>query len=563
LKIIKLQQNSKIMSNVKPESKDRYSNIVGANQAGVRALALFSALRDTALRVTPESLDTKWDKCDDGGWKWSLRVFATGPSCYNFHCHGAKWLGQDGPAEAESKRPKYLRTMMCALESQCAEWKRLAPITGGKWSARLLEAAKDILAKWDVKLADLPKHFEIQKRAVEAELLRELQESLYGKYSKRCSFAPRKLSPDGRARQKCSLLRAWYSLDADLLACANHLVEPDTVQLQRELSQAGEYLHPEAVGVLKRTGGDLGLIACLIEDSIKRLPSRKDGRQLTEGEANQVFDLVADAYNLLRILRPKIAGALDGVEQNPKTAGPMRLTPSKMDAPASSPTPFTSESDDSSDEGWKPTAKKRANSISDVSSDEACEPAAKKRVEPCREVVWAKPLDKEVPKIYVCGSLQNIPAIRRFCNKLEVFFAKYTKTMPNIVDAWTSHGSEPDQEYTHYCKARGWGYTRAIREPVVKAIFEADKTYIEQSDAVICYGPAGKSAYAEMGYARGLCEAGSPKSVLFIKGLEDPTAYSGIDCMEHFAHQIWATEEEFWEEFVPRVGLAKGEWKFL
>lgn len=158
-------------------------------------------------------------------------------------------------------------------------------------------------------------------------------------------------------------------------------------------------------------------------------------------------------------------------------------------------------------------------------------------------------------QIYICGSLQNITAIRLFADKLKAFFHFYTEATCDVLDPWTSHGSEPDKEYTNYSLKEGWSYTKAIREPVVEAIFKADVEYINRCNVIICFGPAGKSAYSEMGYARGLSEAAekegkSPKVVLFIKGLKDSATYEGIDCMEHFAHAIWGTEGEFWREII-------------
>lgn len=159
---------------------------------------------------------------------------------------------------------------------------------------------------------------------------------------------------------------------------------------------------------------------------------------------------------------------------------------------------------------------------------------------------------KETLRIYVAGSLKNIPNITAFAtalkNYLTVVLQSNLQIMApcpgNIVievnTIWTSHGPTPDVEYTKYSKGLNKAYCKAINDPVVKAICDADAYHIRNSDIVICFGPAGKSAYAEMGYARA-----SGKLVFMIKNLENARGYEGIDCMEHFAHGVFCDTDEF------------------
>lgn len=152
--------------------------------------------------------------------------------------------------------------------------------------------------------------------------------------------------------------------------------------------------------------------------------------------------------------------------------------------------------------------------------------------------------------IYVAGSLKNIPNITAFATALKNYLTVVLQfdcpimgLRPREIEVntiWTSHGPTPDVEYTKYSKGLNKAYCKAINDPVVKAICDADAYHIRNSDIVICFGPAGKSAYAEMGYARA-----SGKLVFMIKNLENARGYEGIDCMEHFAHGVFCDTDEF------------------
>lgn len=157
---------------------------------------------------------------------------------------------------------------------------------------------------------------------------------------------------------------------------------------------------------------------------------------------------------------------------------------------------------------------------------------------------------KNTLRIYVAGSLKNIPNITAFATALKNYLTVVLQfdcpimgLRPREIEVntiWTSHGPTPDVEYTKYSKGLNKAYCKAINDPVVKAICDADAYHIRNSDIVICFGPAGKSAYAEMGYARA-----SGKLVFMIKNLENATGYEGIDCMEHFAHGVFCDTDEF------------------
>lgn len=157
---------------------------------------------------------------------------------------------------------------------------------------------------------------------------------------------------------------------------------------------------------------------------------------------------------------------------------------------------------------------------------------------------------KDTLRIYVAGSLKNIPNITAFATALKNYLTVVLRSDYSLMGLspieievntiWTSHGPTPDVEYTKYSKGLNKAYCKAINDPVVKAICDADAYHIRNSDIVICFGPAGKSAYAEMGYARA-----SGKLVFMIKNLENARGYEGIDCMEHFAHGVFCDTDEF------------------
>lgn len=196
-------------------------------------------------------------------------------------------------------------------------------------------------------------------------------------------------------------------------------------------------------------------------------------------------------------------------------------------------------------------------------------------------------------KVYICGSLNEIRLMNSFSSELENFFSNYSvildkkdlhlkafvnkeddkepipetqddeilmpmpKVLANII--WTSHGSDPDKEYTAFSKLNGKPYCEAINDHVIKGIFEADKKHIRESDIIINLGPSGKSAIAEMAYAAGLSDTAnllkSKKFVFFIKGLENHHDYEGIDCMVHFADKVFCNKDEFFRDILRQLCL--------
>jgi hypothetical protein len=119
-----------------------------------------------------------------------------------------------------------------------------------------------------------------------------------------------------------------------------------------------------------------------------------------------------------------------------------------------------------------------------------------------------------------------------------------------VNDIWTSHGSEPDKEYTAFSLLNEKPYCASINDAVVKGIFKADREHILNSDIIINLGPSGKSAFGEMAFAAGYNHGKPPqcrKLVYYIRGLDDHSEYDGIDCMVHFADGVFCNTEEFFE----------------
>ena len=141
-----------------------------------------------------------------------------------------------------------------------------------------------------------------------------------------------------------------------------------------------------------------------------------------------------------------------------------------------------------------------------------------------------------MPKIYIVGSLANIPNV----NKLRDALIKLYKEdgHKEVNDAWTAHGPTPDVIYYNYCKSLNFTYEEAIKHQVCRSIFELDKTFINQSEIVILLGPAGKSAYAELGYAYA-----KGKHTIICRDKE-PRDYEKIDVMENFAKFIFNNIDE-------------------
>jgi len=189
-------------------------------------------------------------------------------------------------------------------------------------------------------------------------------------------------------------------------------------------------------------------------------------------------------------------------------------------------------------------------------------------------------------KVYVCGSLNEIPTIKSFSEQLNSFFVDYFLClydfehfgvkgfvgreeaiksgnflpMPKfeVNDIWTSHGSEPDKEYTAYSKINSKSFCDAINDHVVYSIFDADMKHILNSDIVINLGPSGKSAFGEMAFAAGLNygkDLEHKKLVFYIRGLENHNEYDGIDCMVHFADAVFCNKEEFFSNLARQMCL--------
>ena len=137
-------------------------------------------------------------------------------------------------------------------------------------------------------------------------------------------------------------------------------------------------------------------------------------------------------------------------------------------------------------------------------------------------------------QIYIVGSLRNIPAIREFSTRLRAAIGD----RPIVVtDDWVSHGPDPDVRYHEYCRARNYTYSQAMQNPVAQSVYMTDRTFIDNSAAVIMLQPCGPSAALELGYA-----TGRGKVTVIIKASQD---YDKVDIMESFATIISDDQESF------------------
>lgn len=98
-------------------------------------------------------------------------------------------------------------------------------------------------------------------------------------------------------------------------------------------------------------------------------------------------------------------------------------------------------------------------------------------------------------KVYIIGSLRNpnVPAVAQELREqgFEVF------------DDWFASGEHADEEWMRYEKQRGHTYLQALNGFTADHVFGYDVAHLVEADAVVLIGPAGKSAYLELGWALG------------------------------------------------------------
>jgi hypothetical protein len=144
-----------------------------------------------------------------------------------------------------------------------------------------------------------------------------------------------------------------------------------------------------------------------------------------------------------------------------------------------------------------------------------------------------------ISSIYIIGSLANTEKIQSFADKLIDLckeFEQYGLPKTKINDSWTSHGPDPDVHYLEFVRRRGMSYAEAMDHPVANSVYSLDKSFLDDAELVILYGPAGKSAYLELGYA-----IGTNKETVVIKNWENDR----VDVMEGMASHIFDTENHF------------------
>ena len=72
-----------------------------------------------------------------------------------------------------------------------------------------------------------------------------------------------------------------------------------------------------------------------------------------------------------------------------------------------------------------------------------------------------------------------------------------------VFDDWFSAGPIADDSWQDYEQSRGRSYVEALHAPAAKHVFAFDYRWLNWADSVVAVLPAGKSAYGELGWARG------------------------------------------------------------
>jgi len=141
--------------------------------------------------------------------------------------------------------------------------------------------------------------------------------------------------------------------------------------------------------------------------------------------------------------------------------------------------------------------------------------------------------DKNKLSIYLMGALKNELRIPEIGNSLrsEGYF---------VMDEWITPGEHADENWQRYEKIRGRNYKEALKGIAATNIFLFDRSYIDISDVGVLVLPCGKSAFLELGYAKGR----GKKTFILLDG-QEPSRY---DIMPNFADKICFDIEELKQE---------------
>lgn len=140
-------------------------------------------------------------------------------------------------------------------------------------------------------------------------------------------------------------------------------------------------------------------------------------------------------------------------------------------------------------------------------------------------------LDRDRSKllVYLVGSLKLETRIPAIGNELRA--EGY-----DVMDEWITPGREADENWQRYEKIRGRSYKEALKGRAATNIFLFDKSYIDLCDVAILTMPCGKSAFIELGYAKGR----GKKTFILLDG-QDPERY---DIMPNLADDVCFNLEE-------------------
>ena len=108
----------------------------------------------------------------------------------------------------------------------------------------------------------------------------------------------------------------------------------------------------------------------------------------------------------------------------------------------------------------------------------------------------------------------------------------------DVWDDWRAAHPDADDQWREYEQARGRGYIEALAAPFAEAVFTLDRSFLDRASAGVLVLPAGKSAFAELGYM-----IGRHKPV-FVVLLEEPERW---DFMLKFATKIVTSVDELLE----------------
>jgi hypothetical protein len=100
----------------------------------------------------------------------------------------------------------------------------------------------------------------------------------------------------------------------------------------------------------------------------------------------------------------------------------------------------------------------------------------------------------------------------------------------DVMDEWVTPGEHADENWQRYEKIRGRTYKEALKGRAATNIFLFDRSYIDVFDVGVLVLPCGKSAFLELGYAKGR----GKKTFILLDG-QEPTRF---DIMPNFADKV-------------------------